>query len=94
MEVGRRLVCELRHVTAETMTAQDGPLQSGAGRFVCSERRHSGSSRLDLGTVGDRRLVTVIGRWVGFRLGKDTKDITLDGNTVQGFAAKVDDKRK
>ena len=31
---------------------------------------------------------------VGFRLGKDTKDITLDGNTVEGFAAKVDDKRK
>ena len=31
---------------------------------------------------------------VGFRLGKDTKDITLDGNTVEGFSAKVDDKRK
>jgi hypothetical protein len=31
---------------------------------------------------------------VGFRLGKDTKDITLDGNTVEGFAAKVDDRRK
>ena len=31
---------------------------------------------------------------VGFRLGKDTKDITLDGNTIEGFAAKVDDQRK
>lgn len=31
---------------------------------------------------------------VGVRLGKDTKDITLDGNVVEGFAAKVDDKRK
>jgi hypothetical protein len=31
---------------------------------------------------------------VGFRLGKDTKDITLDGNSVEGFAAKVDDRRK
>jgi len=31
---------------------------------------------------------------VGFRLGKDTKDITLDGNTVEGFAAKADDRRK
>ncbi|MBN9121396.1 MAG: right-handed parallel beta-helix repeat-containing protein [Planctomycetes bacterium] len=31
---------------------------------------------------------------VGFRLGKDTKDVTLDGNTVEGFAAKVDDRRK
>jgi len=31
---------------------------------------------------------------VGFRLGKDTKDITLDGNTTEGFATKVDDKRK
>jgi hypothetical protein len=31
---------------------------------------------------------------VGFRLGKDTKDITLDGNTVEGFATKVDDRRK
>jgi hypothetical protein len=31
---------------------------------------------------------------VGFRLGKDAKDITLDGNTVEGFAAKVDDRRK
>jgi len=29
----------------------------------------------------------------GFRIGKDTKDITLDGNAVEGFAAKVDDKR-
>ena len=33
-------------------------------------------------------------RRVGFRLGKDTADITLDGNTVEGFAAKVDDRRK
>jgi len=33
-------------------------------------------------------------RRVGFRLGKDTKDITLDGNTVEGFAAVVEDKRK
>jgi hypothetical protein len=33
-------------------------------------------------------------RRVGFRLGKDTKDITLDGNTVKGFATEVDDKRK
>jgi hypothetical protein len=31
---------------------------------------------------------------VGFRLGKDAKDITLDGNAVEGFAAKVDDRRK
>jgi len=31
---------------------------------------------------------------VGFRLGKDTKDITLDDNKVEGFATKVDDKRK
>jgi nitrous oxidase accessory protein NosD len=31
---------------------------------------------------------------VGFRLGKDAKDITLDGNTVEGFSAKVDDRRK
>jgi hypothetical protein len=31
---------------------------------------------------------------VGFRLGKDTKDITLDGNVVEGFAAKLEDKRK
>ncbi len=31
---------------------------------------------------------------VGFRLGKDTKDITLDGNTVEGFSAKADDRRK
>jgi hypothetical protein len=33
-------------------------------------------------------------RRVGFRLGKDTKDITLDGNTVKGFAITVDDKRQ
>lgn len=33
-------------------------------------------------------------RRVGFRLGKDTNDITLDGNTVAGFAAPVDDRRK
>jgi Right handed beta helix region len=31
---------------------------------------------------------------VGFRLGKDAKEITLDGNTVEGFAATVDDRRK
>lgn len=31
---------------------------------------------------------------VGFRLGKDTKAIALDGNTVEGFAAMVDDRRK
>ena len=31
---------------------------------------------------------------VGFRLGKETKDITLDGNTVEGFAVKIDDRRK
>ena len=31
---------------------------------------------------------------VGFRLGKDTKDIALDDNAVEGFAAKVDDRRK
>lgn len=31
---------------------------------------------------------------VGFRLGKDTKDVTLDGNTIEGFATKVDDRRK
>lgn len=33
-------------------------------------------------------------RRVGFRLGKDTKDITLESNTVEGFAATVDDRRK
>jgi hypothetical protein len=33
-------------------------------------------------------------RRVGFRLGKDTADITLDGNTVTGFATEVDDRRK
>jgi Right handed beta helix region len=33
-------------------------------------------------------------RRVGFRLGKDTKEIALDGNTVEGFAAEVDDRRK
>jgi Right handed beta helix region len=33
-------------------------------------------------------------RRVGFRLGKDTKDITIDGNSVEGFTATVDDKRK
>lgn len=32
-------------------------------------------------------------RRVGFRLGKETKDITLDGNTVEGFATRVDDRR-
>ncbi|HEV3384902.1 MAG TPA: right-handed parallel beta-helix repeat-containing protein [Gemmata sp.] len=31
---------------------------------------------------------------VGFRLGKETKDISLEGNTVEGFAQKVDDNRK
>jgi polygalacturonase len=31
---------------------------------------------------------------VGFRLGKDTKDIALEDNTVEGFAAKVDDRRR
>ena len=31
---------------------------------------------------------------VGFRLGKGTKDLTLDGNTVEGFATTVDDRRK
>lgn len=35
-----------------------------------------------------------VAKRVGFRLGKDTKDITLDGNTVEGFAARVDDRRK
>jgi hypothetical protein len=33
-------------------------------------------------------------RRVGFRLGKDTKDVTLDGNIVEGFAARVEDARK
>jgi hypothetical protein len=33
-------------------------------------------------------------RRAGFRLGKDTADITLDGNTVAGFATEVDDRRK
>jgi len=33
-------------------------------------------------------------RRAGFRLGKDTKDITLEGNTVEGFAVSVDDLRK
>ena len=31
---------------------------------------------------------------VGFRLGQDTTDITLDGNAVSGFATAVDDRRK
>ena len=30
---------------------------------------------------------------VGVRLGKDTKDITLEGNTVTGFATEVEDRR-
>ncbi len=34
------------------------------------------------------------GKRVGFRLGQETKDITLDGNTAEGFAAKIDDRRK
>lgn len=33
-------------------------------------------------------------RRVGFRLAKDTKDIILNGNTVEGFAARVEDLRK
>jgi len=33
-------------------------------------------------------------RRVGFRLGKDTKNITLDGNSVDGFAVTVDDRSK
>jgi parallel beta helix pectate lyase-like protein len=33
-------------------------------------------------------------RRVGFRLGKDTKDIVLDGNVVEGFASEVERKRK
>jgi hypothetical protein len=33
-------------------------------------------------------------RRAGFRLGKDTRDITLDGNTVEGFAVPVDDRRR
>ena len=33
-------------------------------------------------------------RRVGFRLGKDTKDITLDSNAVEGFAVPVDDRRQ
>jgi hypothetical protein len=33
-------------------------------------------------------------RRVGFRLGKDTKDIALDGNVVEGFASEVERKRK
>ena len=32
-------------------------------------------------------------RRVGVRLGRDTKDIALDGNTATGFAAAVDDRR-
>ncbi|OWK41791.1 right-handed parallel beta-helix repeat-containing protein [Fimbriiglobus ruber] len=31
---------------------------------------------------------------VGFRLGKDTRDVALDGNTIEGFAVRVEDKRK
>ena len=31
---------------------------------------------------------------VGFRLGKDTKDIALDDNTIEGFAVKVEDRKK
>jgi len=33
-------------------------------------------------------------RRAGVRLGKDTGDITLDGNRVEGFAVRVDDRRK
>ena len=33
-------------------------------------------------------------RRVGFRLGKETKDITLDGNAIEGFATSVDDRRQ
>jgi hypothetical protein len=32
-------------------------------------------------------------RRAGFRLGSDTKDVTLDGNTVEGFSRAVDDRR-
>jgi hypothetical protein len=32
-------------------------------------------------------------RRVGFRLGKDTRDVALDGNTVEGFSRPVDDRR-
>jgi hypothetical protein len=31
---------------------------------------------------------------VGIRLGKDTRDITLDDNTIEGFAVKIEDHRK
>ena len=31
---------------------------------------------------------------VGFRLGNDTKDIRLEDNNIEGFAMKVDDRRK
>jgi hypothetical protein len=31
---------------------------------------------------------------VGFRLGKDAKDVRLEGNKVEGFATEVDDQRK
>lgn len=33
-------------------------------------------------------------RRVGFRLGKDTKEIALEGNVVEGFASEVEKKRK
>jgi hypothetical protein len=55
---------------------------------------HPGSAAVDVqGTTAGltfRRNVLretrAAGRRVGFRIGKDTKDITLDGNTVEGFA--------
>ncbi|HEY3790040.1 MAG TPA: right-handed parallel beta-helix repeat-containing protein [Urbifossiella sp.] len=33
-------------------------------------------------------------RRVGFRLGKETKDIALDANSIEGFAVKIEDRRK
>jgi hypothetical protein len=31
---------------------------------------------------------------VGFRFGKDTKNITLEDNRIEGFATKIEDRRR
>jgi len=35
-----------------------------------------------------------VAKRVGLRLGKDAKDVRLEGNKVDGFAVVVDDQRK
>lgn len=57
-------------------------------RWTCRARRRGWYSAATL--TEPRGLA----KRVRLRLGKDTRAITLDGNTVEGFAAKVDDKRK